>query len=98
MRNKFLIIILFFLLVSACSGMGQKRSDKADEFLIEKKNPLAMPPDIAELPKPKDEAVVEETDNSFKETLKSNKLQGQKSTTTDASATIEESIIKKIEQ
>ena len=34
---------------------GLKRSDKADEFLIEKKNPLVMPPDINELPKPNEE-------------------------------------------
>jgi len=31
---------------------GKKRSDQGDEFLIDKKNPLVMPPDFDKLPKP----------------------------------------------
>ena len=31
---------------------GKKRSEQGDEFLIDKKNPLAMPPDFDKLPKP----------------------------------------------
>ena len=53
------IFKLFFLLffVYSCSSVGEalqgkKRSDQGDEFLIDKKNPLAMPPDFDKLPKP----------------------------------------------
>jgi hypothetical protein len=30
-----------------------KKKKKCDEFLVEKKNPLVMPPDFGKLPKPK---------------------------------------------
>ena len=97
MKNKLLILILFLFLVSSCSGFGVKRSDKSDEFLIQKKNPLVMPPDIDDLPKPKEADEVKEEDNNFKESLKSNNLENQNSNQ-DESSTFQESIIKKIEQ
>ena len=97
MKNKLLILILFLFLVSSCSGFGVKRSDKSDEFLIEKKNPLVMPPDIDDLPKPKEEAKVEVENNNFEESLKSNNSETQNSNQ-DKSTTLQESIIKKIEQ
>ena len=53
------IFKLFFLLffVYSCSSVGEalqgnKRSEQGDEFLIDKKNPLTMPPDFNKLPKP----------------------------------------------
>ena len=97
MKNKLLILILFLFLVSSCSGFGVKRSDKSDEFLIQKKNPLVMPPDIDDLPKPKEADEVKEEDNNFKEILKSNNLDSQNSNQDESSA-LQESIIKKIEQ
>ena len=61
MKFKKIIIFLFsmFFLFS-CSGakdalQGKKRSDNSDEFLVEKKNPLTVPPDIDELPVPLDQ-------------------------------------------
>ena len=97
MKYKFLIIIFLFFTFSACTGMGGKRSDKSDEFLIQKKNPLVMPPDIDDLPKPKEKAKVEVEENNFEESLKSNNLETQNSNQ-DESTTLQESIIKKIEQ
>ena len=55
MKHKLLLIILLLFLVTACSGIGGKRSEKSDEFLIEKKNPLTVPPDMNELPVPLDQ-------------------------------------------
>ena len=47
---------------------SKKRSDQSDEFLVEKKNPLTMPPDFEKLPTPGDEEVVlEENRNSLNE-------------------------------
>ena len=65
MKNKFLSILLLFYLLSACTS-GLNRSDKADEFLIEKKNPLVMPPDISDLPKPNEEKQENNEENNFK--------------------------------
>ena len=97
MKNKILITILFFLFISACSGVGIKRSDKSDEFLIEKKNPLVMPPDINDLPKPQEETDLKVDENGFKEKLISNSTDKQKSKSI-SSGSLQESIIKKIEQ
>ena len=97
MKNKFLTLILLLFLFSSCSGLGVKRSDKSDEFLIEKKNPLVMHPDIDDLPKHKQGKEVEVNDNNFEESLKSNNLETQ-NTNQSESSTLQESIIKKIEQ
>jgi len=61
MKIKKLFIFLFFtLFLNSCAGVkdtleGKKRSDNADEFLVEKKNPLTVPPDMDELPVPLDQ-------------------------------------------
>ena len=58
MKFKNLIIIIITLIfVFSCSGandalQGKKRSEKSDEFLVEKKNPLELPPDFGDLPVP----------------------------------------------
>ena len=96
MRNKFILIILLLLFISACS-VGLNRSDKADEFLIEKKNPLIMPPDIDNLPKPNEETETITEENNFKEKIKSKKTNTNNSNI-ESSGTLQESIIKKIEQ
>ena len=64
-KNK--ILIIFFLILQIfvinCGGKvrealeGQKRSDQSDEFLVKKKKPLKMPPDIDKLPKPGDRII-----------------------------------------
>ena len=51
--TKFIIIVLF---LSSCgsikSGFKNPKKDNSDEFLIEKKMPLKMPPAFNELPVP----------------------------------------------
>ena len=97
MKNKIIIFFVLFFLLSACSGMGKKRSENSDEFLIEKKNPLVMPPDIEDLPLPEQAGnIAKEEENQFKESLKSNDTTKRKSTS-NSSESLEESIIKKIE-
>ena len=79
-KNK--ILIIFFLILQIfvinCGGKvrealeGQKRSDQSDEFLVKKKKPLKMPPDIDKLPKPGD-TIIENNkseDTNVKELLK----------------------------
>ena len=54
MKHKLIIIILLIFTISACGDFNRKRSSKSDEFLIEKKNPLVLPPDYSELPEPRE--------------------------------------------
>ena len=95
MMNRILIFCVLMMLISSCSGMNSKRSQNSDEFLIQKKNPLVMPPDIDDLPKPKEEGVVEEK-NDFKDALGSKKVEDQ-SFNSSTNSSLKESILKKIE-
>ena len=50
-----LLILILFLYSCGSVGealQGKKRSDQGDEFLIDKKNPLVLPPDFDKLPTP----------------------------------------------
>ena len=74
--NLILLIILVPLL-AFCGGVrdaleGKKRSDQSDEFLVKKKNPLQMPPDMNKLPKPGDDLEVssQPNDEEVKDLLK----------------------------
>jgi hypothetical protein len=74
--NLILIIILIPLL-TFCGGVrdaleGKKRSEQSDEFLVKKKNPLQMPPDINKLPQPGDNLEVKSqtNDDEVKDLLK----------------------------
>ncbi len=60
--NLILLLVLVPLL-TFCGGVrealeGKKRSEQSDEFLVKKKNPLQMPPDMNKLPKPGDDLEV----------------------------------------
>ena len=50
------LIVIYGLLFSSCSSVQKafdpERKNGSDEFLIEKKSPLSMPPDFEELPLP----------------------------------------------
>ena len=45
---------------SAKDALTLKKKSSADEFLVEKKSPLVMPPKFMELPKPKEETFEKE--------------------------------------
>ena len=76
MKNLYItIIILIFL--SSCSSfkeVGQvMRNEKIktnDEFLIEKKEPLVLPPDYKDLPEPDSVKNKEKKDDKIKKILK----------------------------
>ena len=97
MKKNIIKFFLILFLISSCSGMSSKRSQQSTEFLVEKKNPLVMPPDINDLPKPEEETDLKVDENGFKEILISNSTDKQKSKSI-SSGSLEESIIKKIEQ
>ena len=74
--NLILLIILVPLL-TFCGGVrdaleGKKRSEQSDEFLVKKKNPLQMPPDMNKLPIPGDDLEIKSqtNNNEVKDLLK----------------------------
>ena len=58
---KFYILIAIAVLFSSCSslkeGFTNQKKNNSDEFLVEKKSPLVMPPDYNELPIPSEENI-----------------------------------------
>ena len=56
-KNKIIVIISFSLFLSSCGvvkeGFKSPKQKTSDEFLVEKKSPLIMPPNFNELPIPK---------------------------------------------
>jgi hypothetical protein len=55
--SKYLVYLFTVLLsLSACQnvqdGLSGKKKENSDEFLVQKKNPLILPPDYDKLPEP----------------------------------------------
>ena len=98
-----LIFLLLFLYSCGSVGealQGKKRSDQGDEFLIDKKNPLVMPPDFDKLPKPGETNVkstkqIQNEDSNIKNLLKRSEIQ-EEASSSEQSSSIESSILKKI--
>ena len=100
--SKLLFLLLFLY---SCGSVGEalqgkKRSDQGDEFLIDKKNPLTMPPDFDKLPKPgeantKSTKNVETDQSNIKNLLKKGDIE-EDASSSEQSTSIESSILKKI--
>ena len=64
MKTLKLIVIFIFIFstVTSCGtvkeGFSKKKKNNSDEFLVEKKSPLLMPPNFNELPIPKTDSVL----------------------------------------
>ena len=99
-----LITILFSLFLYSCGSVGEalqgkKRSKQSDEFLVENKNPLEMPPDMNELPTPGNQEISEtkSDNNEIKSLLKIQNENNQDNENSNNSSDIESSILKKIQ-
>ena len=67
----FLSLYLILLLFNSCGtikkGFENPKKNSSDEFLVEKKSPLVMPPEFNELPIPKNQNDnVDNKDNNIK--------------------------------
>ena len=56
------IILLLNSCQAARDGLTGAKKDNTDEFLVEKKNPLVLPPKFDELPKPIDSKSIKKDD------------------------------------
>ena len=103
--NSLAIIFLSLLLLNSCStvaeGLGGGKKKGSDEFLIEKKAPLVLPPSFGELPEPGTKKA-ENTTSTEESNLSIEDLLNQGSSTEiskkkdDSNNSIEKSIIEKI--
>ena len=91
-----ILIIIFF--VTSCETMGSvkrgltgEKKQSTDEFLIQKKNPLILPPDYYDLPTPEDRNSTSEEISIFEKNLSISIEDDSYS-----SGSVEDSILKKI--
>ena len=73
----FIFLNLAILLLTSCAtvkkGFQNPKKNNSDEFLVEKKSPLVMPPDFDELPIPKkDDNKLKTEKNTIKELMTEN--------------------------
>ena len=105
--NSLTIIFLSLLFLNSCStvaeGLGGQKKKGSDEFLIEKKAPLVLPPSFGELPEPgkkKDGniASTKENDLSIEDILSQSPSTEISKKKNDSNNSIEKSIIEKINE
>ena len=102
-KIKSLFLLLFvFLYFQSCAtikeGFSSQKKKSTDEFLVEKKSPLVMPPDYDKLPIPKPENV-ENLKKTNVESLISNNTENKdlsKDSKKQSNSTTENSILEKI--
>ncbi len=95
---KFYILFCIFVFLSSCStvkeGFTNQKKNNSDEFLVEKKSPLVMPPDYNELPIPNEEKT--ENTNEIKSLISKSKNNEIKENLDEKNLSFENSILKKI--
>ena len=99
---KLLIFFQLILFLYSCStvkeGFTNQKKSSSDEFLVEKKSPLVMPPDYNDLPVPdQNKETAETNENKIKDLVTKNENEnGQNNSSVDGNLDIEQSILKKI--
>ena len=99
---KLTTIIISLLALNSCGtikeGFSSQKKNSIDEFLVEKKSPLVMPPDFNELPLPQqtDQVTENEENTDIKSLLTDNKDTDLNSQNTNQNTNFENSIIEKI--
>ena len=100
--NNFKKFIILNILITLCScgkikeGFTNQKKNSSDEFLVEKKLPLTMPPSYGELPVPSNEKINTEDQTNKIESLISIKKDNEKLENVDLDKDFEESMLDKI--
>ncbi len=102
--NKIFFFIILGLLIQNCStmkeGFRSQKKNSTDEFLVEKKSPLVMPPEYGSLPLPDIEnneaQELEDDQNDIKKLLTNNDELNKDNTNTKEKKLNFESILEKI--
>ena len=99
--NKTLVILITILFLNSCAGFKlKKKSSSGEEFLIEKKDPLILPPDYSKLPEPNEQKSLpnEEDDKIKLETIFNGDSSNVDSDNKKTGNGIEKSILEKIQK
>ena len=106
-NNPLISIFLFFLFLNSCGsvaeGLSGSKKKSSEEFLVEKKAPLVLPPKFGELPEPgvkqnKDSDLKKENKLSIESIIKKNSSNSSSTENKDSNNSFEKSIIEKINE
>ena len=91
------ILLLFYSCGSVKEGFVNQKKNSNDEFFVEKKSPLVLPPDYNELPIPSENNNVTGEDKNKIEKLVNDKDDSKKSdNSSDENKNFEDSLLEKI--
>ena len=99
---KILILSNLFLFLLSCGtikeGFSNQKKNNSDEFLVEKKSPLVLPPNYGELPVPSDsiDDINKNNENDIQLTLNKEKLKINETIKNSKPSSLEKSILEKI--
>ena len=96
------LIVLFF--ATSCSdtwdsvkrGLTGQKNNSTDEFLVEKKDPLVLPPNFEDLPEPSQASENEEEIEDFQKTLEGLSAETTEADSDQSSQGSEQSILEQI--
>ena len=103
-KNNIFLILLVMLVTVSCKSVKNAltgiKQENSDEFLVQKKHPLVLPPDFTDLPVPFDESS-KVTEIQIEDDIE--KLLGMENNTkntddTSGSSSIESFVLKKIKE
>ena len=102
-KNILIIFILGLISISCSGGLDgfkvKKKSTSGDEFLIEKKDPLVLPPDYSKLPNPDEEIDnSEEEETQIEMVFKNDNSKNENKSSETSNSSLEKSILKKIQK
>ena len=106
-NNSIIISFLILLFLNSCGtvaeGLGGTKKKGSEEFLIEKKSPLVLPPSFGELPEPRKESEEDIISNKkdildIEDMISKSSITSTSENSNDIKKSIEESIIKKINE
>ena len=105
--NPLIASFLVLLFLNSCGtiaeGLGRRKKKGSDEFLVEKKSPLVLPPSFGELPEPgkePEENIISDKKNTsdIEDIINQSSSTSVIETSDDTNNSMEQSIIKKINE
>ena len=102
LKKKIIFLVALTFLITSCAdswdsvkrGLTGAKQKSTDEFLVQKKDPLILPPDFDSLPSPSERDEAEEEMLSFEKTLK--QAAETEITSSSTNSSTEDSILKQI--
>ena len=93
-------LLIFMLFINGCAtakkAFSPERKNSSEEFLVEKKSPLALPPDFDKLPTPKNSIIKVDQNDDIEKLILNQKNTQDIINSSNENLALEESIIEQI--